>query len=300
MQSKNELQAELLDDINIIVNNERLYQEKNFNLRAQAIDDIEFHIIDRINGINELDTLKQYAEKVKHDLEVVDVKMFQQLRAKISTGEYRGQILLNQISEYFDNDLDSFLKQDSPDYDNLDVFFNGLLTDETLPAETMAREPEMVFYQKTPARIILELIKRADFKLDDVFFDIGSGLGQLSILVNLFTGVIAKGIEFEPAFCSYASACAVELNLTNVEFINTDARDADYSTGTVFFMYTPFEGKMLRDVLQKLSREAEKRTIRLFTYGPCTVEVGKLDWLVSKSENTSVEFDEFVSVESVG
>lgn len=296
MQSKDELHAELSDDINIIVNDERLYHERNFCLRAQAIDDIEFHIIDRIDDINELSTLKQYAEKVKHDLDAVDVKMFRQLRAKISTGEYRGQILLNQISEYFDNDLNSFLREDKPGYDNLDVFFNGLLTDQNPPAETKAREPEMVFYQKTPARIILELIKRADFKPNDVFIDIGSGLGQLSILVNLFTSVIAKGIEFEPAFCSYAYVCAAGLNLTDVEFINTDARDVDYSLGTVFFMYTPFEGKMLQCVLQKLNREAEKRTIRVFTYGPCTVEVGKEGWLVSTGKNTLVEFGEFVSV----
>jgi hypothetical protein len=296
MQSKDELHAELLDDINIIVNDERLYHERNFCLRAQAIDDIEFHIIDRIDGINELSTLKQYAEKVKHDLETVDAKMFRQLRAKILTGEYRGQLLMEMIGEYFDKELNSFLREDKPGYDNLDVFFNGLLTDETLPAETEAREPEMVFYQKTPVRIILELIKRADFKPNDVFIDIGSGLGQLSILVNLFTSVIAKGIEFEPAFCSYASACAAGLNLTEVEFINTDARDADYSTGTVFFMYTPFDGKMLQDVLKKLSREAEKRTISVFTYGPCTVEVGKQRWLVSTGKNTLVEFGEFVSV----
>jgi hypothetical protein len=294
--SDNKLYAELLDDIKAIVNDERLYQEKNFNLRAQAIDDIEFHIIDRVGGINELTTLKQYVEKVKHDLEDVDVKMFQQIRAKISTGELRERLLLNQISEYFDNDLDSFLQQDVPGYDNLDVFFNGLLTDQNLPTETKVREPEMVFNQKTPARIILELIKRADFKSTDVFFDIGSGLGQISILVNLLTGVTAKGIEFEPAFCSYANDCAAGLNLTKVKFIYADARYADYSTGTVFFMYTPFEGKMLQDVLQKLSREAEKRMIKLFTYGPCTVEVGKRGWLVSKSENTSVEFGEFVSV----
>jgi len=88
--SDNKLYAELLDDIKAIVNDERLYHEKNFNLRAQAIDDIEFHIIDRIDGINELATLKQYAEKVKHDLEAVNTQMFWQLRAKISTGELRG------------------------------------------------------------------------------------------------------------------------------------------------------------------------------------------------------------------
>jgi hypothetical protein len=29
-----------------------------------------------------------------------------------------------------------------------------------------------------------------------------------------------------------------------VEFINVDARQADYSEGTVFFMFTPFRGEI--------------------------------------------------------
>lgn len=93
----------------------------------------------------------------------------------------------------------------------------------------------MVFYQKTPGRVIFELAEKCRFTEDDVFFDLGSGLRQVAILVHLLTGMAAKGIEFEPAFCNYARVFAAALNLTGVTFINIDARDADYSTGTVFF-----------------------------------------------------------------
>ncbi|MEP6613104.1 MAG: class I SAM-dependent methyltransferase, partial [Mucilaginibacter sp.] len=164
-------------------------------------------------------------------------------------------------------------------YDNLDIFINGLLSFHSIPGQTRDLEPEMVFYQKTPARIIFDLVEKAYVTRDDVFFDLGSGLGQQAILVNLMTGAKAKGVEFEPAFCNYANDCATQLNLPGVTFINTDARQADYSDGTVFFMYTPFRGEILQDVLALLRKESLTRKIKIITYGPCTAQVALHSWL---------------------
>ena len=148
-----------------------------------------------------------------------------------------------------------------------------------MPEQTRDLEPEMVYYQKTPARVVFELVEKSHFSGNDVFFDLGSGLGQAAILVNLLAGVTVKGIEFEPAFCDYARECAAELNLSDVTFINADARKADYSEGTVFFMYTPFSGEILHDVLNRLRKEALLRKIRIITYGPCTEQVALQSWL---------------------
>jgi SAM-dependent methyltransferase len=137
----------------------------------------------------------------------------------------------------------------------------------------------MVFYQKTPARIIFELARLAELKPGDLFFDIGSGLGQVCILVNLISGAATRGIEYEPAYCNYAQTSAAQLNLSNVEFINKDARKGDYAQGTVFFLYTPFEGHMLQDMLDILQKESQKRTITIFTYGPCSPHAARQDWL---------------------
>jgi precorrin-6B methylase 2 len=123
----------------------------------------------------------------------------------------------------------------------------------------------------------LELVEAARLTEADIFFDEGSGLGQVAILVHLLRGSAAKGIEIEPAYCGYARACAAELGLSRVEFLEADAREADYSAGTVFFMYTPCEGKMLEDALARLRSQAGKGA-RLFTYGPCTAEVARLGW----------------------
>jgi SAM-dependent methyltransferase len=302
---KNGLQEEILSDIEAIGKDEKLFLEKNFILRTQAMDDIEFHVIDRLHALMEgadssdlMNDLMQHAEKVRCQLETVNTKMFQKLRTKISQGKYREDSLLQLIDEYLNQHADATLQQNDPGYDHLDIFLNGLLTYLDLPAETKDREPEMVYYQKTPVRIIFELVKKAAFQPGDVFYDLGSGLGQVTILVNLLTSVISKGVEYEPAYCNYARACAAGLNLDHVDFLNADARHADYSSGAVFFMYTPFEGEMLRDVLRNLHTEAVKRKVRIFSYGSCTREVEQQHWLrkVNDIQNYLVELAEFVSI----
>ncbi|MDO7847202.1 hypothetical protein Q5H92_12590 [Hymenobacter sp. M29] len=164
-------------------------------------------------------------------------------------------------------------------YDLLDVFTNGLFPLPVLPQETAAREPEMVHYQKTPARVIFELAESAALTRNDVLVDVGAGLGHVALLVHLLSGVPAQGIEIEPIYCALATGWAADLGLSQVNFVEADARYADYADGTVFFLYTPFGGRMLAAVLERLRAEARRRAIRLFTYGPCTLEVARQPWL---------------------
>jgi SAM-dependent methyltransferase len=203
---------------------------------------------------------------------------FKKLRATIRKEGLTGASFKDMVREYagFEADNDP---HDRPCYDNLDVFLNGLFFCKAMPQQTKDLEPEMVYYQKTPARIVFDLVEAARFSKEDVFVDIGSGMGQVAFLVHLLTGIVAKGIEFEPAFCDYARACAAELHLSRVTFINCDARQADYSEGTVFFMFTPFRGAMLQGVLELLRRESLGRRIKIITYGPCTAGVAGQSWL---------------------
>ncbi|MCQ3978046.1 MAG: hypothetical protein DPW09_31865 [Anaerolineae bacterium] len=278
--------------IEAIEKNAALYQETSFDRRVEAIDALEFNIVDRIEGLlqtvnppEELIALKQAAERVKRQLEEIDATLFQRLRADIRRGSCAGAAFKDLIEAYVGPDASNRQPQDEPGYDSLDLFINGLLLSRAVPNETKAREPEMVYYQQTPARIIFELVEKAQLTEEDVFYDVGSGLGQVPILVNLLSGAPAKGIEFEPAYGDYARLSAVDLNLSRVTFIQADARTADYSDGTVFFMYTPFEGRMLQEVLVKLRGEAHRRRIRLFTYGPCTPQVARQSWLKRIDQN---------------
>ena len=281
--------AEIQADIGTIEKDAPLFDEINFNSRTEAIDNIDFHIIDRIDTllqnvgqVEELVELRRHAKIVKTQLEKINDSLFRRLQEEIKTGDCKGAACRDMIGAYIWDHLKDGPEQNEPGYDHLDTFTNGLLPIQTVPEEIKEKAPGMVFYQKTPGRIILELVDKAQFKKDDVFYDLGSGLGHVPILVNLLSGVRAKGVEFEPAYCDYATACATELNLPGVQFINADARSADYSDGTVFFMYTPFEGGMLLDVLEMLRLASRSRNITILTYGPCTVEVARQSWLGGK------------------
>jgi predicted RNA methylase len=286
---------EIKSHIEEIESDSSLYEEKNFDKRTEAIDFLDFQFTDRIEALlknaaqqDELILLKCRAEKVKSQLKEINTSLFQELRENIQKGEYKGQAFRNLVNEYVDFDLSNSAHQQEAGYDNLDIFINGLFSFQTIPEQTKDLEPEMVFYQKTPARIVFELAEKCPFIKDDVFFDLGSGLGQVAMLVNLLAGVTVKGVEFEPAFCDYAQNCASELNLYDVTFVNADARNADYSQGTVFFMYTPFGGEMLQEALELLRKESLLRKIKLITYGPCTAEVASQSWLdsaVPKNDN---------------
>ena len=276
----------ILSYIGAIEEDTSLCDEKNFDRRVEVIDFIGFQVIGRIEQLlrdtdqpESLIRLRSRAEKLRDGLEEIDNKVFQKLLAMIRSTAPGGNQFKDLIAEYVDLYSDPSHHRDGPGYDNLDIFINGLSLFQAMPEQTRVLEPDMVGYQKTPARVVFELVERVQFSPEDVFFDIGSGLGQVAILVNLLTGVTVRGIEFEPAFCDYARDCAADLNLSNVTFVNADARKTDYSKGTVFFMYTPFKGEIMEEVLEVLRQESLRRKIRIITYGPCTAQVALQSWL---------------------
>ncbi len=279
------LPSDLQSDFIAIADNVALRDEKNFVMRSEAIDFLEFNILDRIEGLlpispsqGPLLALQQQAESLKQNLEAIDDRLFHRLRQEIRETGITGAAFKALVNSFVE-----ILPEESEDsgqvgYDALDTFVNGLLHFQPMPSETLPLEPGMVFYQKTPARIIWDMAEKAQMKPGEIFVDLGSGMGQVSILMHLLTGAKTKGIEFEPSYCDYARACAADLHLLEVEFIQADAREADFSTGQVFFLYTPFEGEILAAVMQRLSRESSRR-IRVFSYGPCTVELYRQAWL---------------------
>ena len=166
-------------------------------------------------------------------------------------------------------------------YDALDALVQGLMHAEREPEALRPLDIDMVHYEPTPARAILDLIDQVSMTAHDVFYDLGSGLGHVVISVHLLTGATAKGVEIEASYCEHARRCADELGLlpSQVQFWHGDASAADYSDGTVFFMYTPFTGKLLATVLKALAQEAQRRPITVCTHGACTFDVAQQPWL---------------------
>ncbi len=172
-------------------------------------------------------------------------------------------------------------------YDHLDELIAGVFAFDQPGAPQAPAGPENVFYQPTPARHIFALIRQAHLTAADTLIDLGSGLGHVPLLVSSSTGARAIGIEFESAYIASARSCAQKLNLDRVSFLLEDAREADLSAGTVFYLYTPFTGSILRTVLNALRAEAALRSqsatnpFRIATFGPCTTIVAQEPWLAA-------------------
>ncbi len=59
-----------------------------------------------------------------------------------------------------------------------------------------------------------------------------------------------------------------------------DAQVADLSRGTVYYLFTPFKGRVLREVWRRLEREAQTRAIIICTYGAISLSAAQEPWLV--------------------
>ena len=163
-------------------------------------------------------------------------------------------------------------------YDALDELVAGVLRFDA-PAEAAAPMPGMVGYQPTPARHAFDLLARLGLDRDDVLVDLGSGLGHVPLLAAICTPACSVGIEIEPAYVACARRSAGGLGLDNVAFRQQDVRGADLSDATVFYLYTPFTGAILRAVLDTLRGHAARRAIRICSFGPCTPVVAGESWL---------------------
>jgi hypothetical protein len=104
-------------------------------------------------------------------------------------------------------------------------------------------------------------------------------LGHVPILITLLTGIQTKGVERDGAYVRYSEERLKKLKLSHVEFIHADVRDVDYSEGSVFYLYTPFRGALLQQVMSILAAQAKQRPIRVCAYGPVTLAVSQQNWL---------------------
>lgn len=253
----------------------------NFSGRADAQDELEVRVLDRLDGLlaetptAELRRLKSQATALQARFAALDQAVFTALRAAIRAGDYAPAALRAQLLALAGPGSQS--STPATRYDNLDVLTNGLFPEPAQLPEPQEREPEMVYYQKTPARIILELATK--LTPEEVLYDLGAGLGQVTLLVHLLSGATARGVEIEPAYYRHAQACAAALNLPQVQFQCTDARTADYTAATAFYLFTPFTGRIMQQVLARLQALARQRPLRLFSYGPSTEALEQQPWL---------------------
>ncbi|MEZ4669199.1 MAG: class I SAM-dependent methyltransferase [Anaerolineae bacterium] len=247
----------------------------------QALDTLEFHVLDFIDQCEmdgEIEAIRRQAFQLHSDLsataqDIVDSFM-REIRERRFDQHYLKQVF-NQYAQAGSNPLAG----DAPDYDLFDDFLSHLLQIDFHPSETQARASEMLYLQHTPGRIILDLVNGLPLTATDRFYDLGSGLGRVPIFVSLLTGAQTVGIEYEPTYVQYSRSSAAKLGVEQVDFRNLDVRDTDFSDGTIFYLYTPFNGSILRGVLDRLQALAQIRPITICSYGPITTAIERELWL---------------------
>jgi hypothetical protein len=138
-------------------------------------------------------------------------------------------------------------------------------------------------YLPCAVETLLRMIDVAAITADDVFVDVGAGVGRAAALVHLVTGAPAVGVEVQPHLARAARDLAGRIPSARLAVIEGDAaRSIDHvpacdgavrgpeararfpwSVGTVFFFYCPFGGERLRRVLGDLEAVAAARPLRV-------------------------------------
>ena len=237
--------------------------------RLDVLDRLELHA----EG-NDDAQLQARAEVLRASLEAINGRLYAALRQDMRQGR-------NAFAPWIDA-LEPAPAGDGYDYRD-DLVSGVLALDE--PDEVAPLPPEMVFYQPTPARHIFELIRRAALGERDVVMDLGAGLGIVPMLVAMATAARAIGVEREAAYVDAARQCARNLGIARASFECRDAREADFSAATLFYLYTPFTGEVMRSVLDAIRQEAAGRPVRIASFGPCTQVLAAESWL--RADGTS-------------
>lgn len=187
---------------------------------------------------------------------------FEPLRARLRAGAYTPQHLLGELAE-----------RPAPEHD---LFVDRLLGIHDPPPEDEVSDLENSPYLASSWSLIQPLLD--ELGPDDVFFDLGSGLGKVPFLVHWFTGARAIGVEYDARLGATAETVRDGLGL-DVELRISDARFVDYRDGTFFYLFEPFRGAVLDEVMAGVERAAARHRVRVATAWVTEIPFSPPPWL---------------------
>ena len=257
-----------------------LLDDDNLEARFEALRTLDF-LVEAFQlqaGNQQVATGLLRARALQGDLGQRNQDLFRKLR----TGIRRGMVSPGQLRTLFGSncryrpDFSAYLHWGP---EAADALAAGVFNSDCPPQPWDGSDSEMIHYEPTPVSALLELVDRVPLTPADRFVDIGSGLGQVALLVHLLTGVEAIGLEVMPSYVNQARLQTAKLGIAGVAFRQGDARSADLCAGTVYFLFSPFRGEMLQTVIRRLRREACARQLTICSFGPCTEQIAAERWL---------------------
>lgn len=207
---------------------------------------------------------------------IADIRATLRARDDLEIGPFRDRLRARAFPR------DAFLAElgRRPAYE-WDPFVQRLLDVDAIPARTTERPAGMVHYLPSPMDAVLALSET--IAESDVFSDIGSGLGLVTMLVAWLSGARCRGVEIEPAYHERALELRDAFGF-DVEYVCADARTVDYSDTTAFYLYDTFRGDILDDMIGVLAKEARARTIRVVSRGESNRVLEQVPWLSKVAE----------------
>lgn len=145
-----------------------------------------------------------------------------------------------------------------------DAWVDGELGFGDVPDDGADLPRGCVPYLPSSVASLLRVIEGASIGPEDVFVDVGSGLGRAMMLVHLLTGAAAVGIEVQADLAEAATRRADALGLDRVRTLHGDAAELTGSVelGSVFFFYSPFGSERMLQVLEAIRPLARVRPLR--------------------------------------
>jgi SAM-dependent methyltransferase len=140
-------------------------------------------------------------------------------------------------------------------------------------------------YQVVDYQLLRRYMEPLRIGPDDVLIDIGCGMGRVLCVFARTRLRKCIGIEISEELASIAKRNARSLHgcRTPIEIRVGDAAEADYSVGTIFWIYNPFGERTMYTVLSGLgeSLSVSPRRIQIVYVNPvCEAVFRQFSWLI--------------------
>ena len=134
------------------------------------------------------------------------------------------------------------------------------------PGTGVGKPDWQVHYAPTPYSEIFRLLKLIDLRDDDVFVDLGSGMGRTTFAASWLGAKRAVGVEIVQDLCNKSNENLRRSRLSGrpIKFVCMNAADYRNPDVTVLFMCHPFGEATLRHVMRNFESDVNARPDRTF------------------------------------
>lgn len=117
----------------------------------------------------------------------------------------------------------------------------------------IALNKENLIYGETPYFTLYKILNYIKPTKDDIFYDLGSGVGKAVFFTNAYFKIKSIGIDIIPSFIQNSKCIKQKFKLENIEFYQGNFIDFDIKNGTIFYIAgTCFDDDMIDKITQKI------------------------------------------------